>query len=44
MEYKEADEDDALSDEEAALLEQCRRDIKEHPENFTPWEKVCRES
>ena len=34
--------EDSLSDEEAALLEQCRIDRKEHPENFTPWRKVRR--
>jgi len=39
-----ADDDDMLSDEEVKLLEQCRKDIKEHPENFTPWEQVHRES
>jgi hypothetical protein len=32
--------DDSLSDEELALLEQCRKDRKEHPENFTPWRNV----
>jgi len=39
-----ADDDDILSDEEVKLLEQCRKDIKEHPENFTPWEQVRRKS
>jgi len=39
-----ADDDDLLSDEEAQLLEQCRKDIKERPENFTPWEQARRES
>jgi len=39
-----ADDDDMLSDEEVKLLEQCRKDIKEYPENFTPWEQVRRES
>jgi hypothetical protein len=34
--------DDRLSVEEQKLLEQCRKDRKEHPENLTPWRKVCR--
>ena len=44
LRYKGIDEDDVLSNEEAELLEQCRKDIREHPENFTPWEKIRRES
>jgi hypothetical protein len=32
--------DDSLSDEEMALLEQCRRDRREHPENFTSWAEI----
>jgi len=39
-----ADDDDILSDEEVKLLEQCHKDIKEHPENFTPREQVRRKS
>ena len=37
------DEDDTLSEDEKTLLDQCRKDIREHPENFTPWEQVRRE-
>jgi hypothetical protein len=32
--------DDGLSDEETELLEQCRRDRREHPENFTSWAEI----
>jgi hypothetical protein len=39
---KEADDndDDILSDEEYALLEKCRMDQKNSPENFIPWTKI----
>jgi hypothetical protein len=29
-----------LTDEEIALIDEGRRNRKEHPENFTPWAKV----
>jgi hypothetical protein len=32
--------DDSLSDGEAELLEQCRSDRREHPENFTSWAEI----
>ncbi|MDR1149769.1 MAG: hypothetical protein LBK66_14180 [Spirochaetaceae bacterium] len=32
--------DDSLSSEELRLLEQCRKDRKERPENLKPWRKV----
>jgi hypothetical protein len=32
--------DNTLSGEERGLLEQCRKDRKERPENFTPWQKI----
>jgi hypothetical protein len=35
--------DDSLSGEEMELLEQCRKDRKERPENLTPWAKARRE-
>jgi hypothetical protein len=41
---EEYDEDDVLSEEEALLLEECRKDLKEHPERLTSWRKVRRES
>jgi len=44
LKFRGAEKDDLLSDEEAELLEQCRRDIKERPESFTPWENARRES
>jgi hypothetical protein len=34
--------DDSLSIEEQKLLEQCRKDRKEHPESLTPWRTVRR--
>jgi hypothetical protein len=37
---KDNTDDDVLSDEEIMLLDQCDRDRKEHPENFTSWEEV----
>ena len=40
---EEYDEDDILSEGEALLLEECRRDLKEHPENFRPWSEVRKE-
>jgi hypothetical protein len=35
--------DHSLSSEELQLLEQCRKDRSERPENLTPWSKVRRE-
>jgi len=29
-----------LTDEEIAMIDEGRRNRKEHPENFTPWAKV----
>jgi hypothetical protein len=29
-----------LTDEEVAMIDEGRRNRKEHPENFTPWAKV----
>ena len=37
------DDDDTLSEDEKVLLAQCRKDIREHPKSFTPWEQVRRE-
>ena len=34
------EDDDILSEEERILLENCRKERKEHPENFTPWAAV----
>jgi hypothetical protein len=34
------DPDDLLSDEEKQLLDQCRKDRREHPETLTPWAEV----
>jgi hypothetical protein len=36
--------DDSLSSEELRLLEQCRKDRKERPENLASWQKVRRET
>jgi hypothetical protein len=32
--------DDCLSLDEQKLLDQCRKDRKEHPENLTPWANI----
>jgi hypothetical protein len=29
-----------LTDEEVSMIDEGRRERKEHPENFTPWAKV----
>ena len=34
--------DDTLSDEELTLFLECEKDIHEHPEKCTPWEKARR--
>jgi len=34
------EDDDVLSEDESILLEKCREERKEHPENFTPWAAV----
>jgi hypothetical protein len=31
-----------LTDEEVAMIDEGRRERKEHPEKFTPWAKVRR--
>ena len=38
-----SDDDDVLSDDELEAFMRCKKDIKEHPENFTDWEDVKKE-